>query len=81
MPKVEDKFGSINIQNKEKTLFGWIGKESNPEVYREIIDVVKKSGWRETYIYLYCMLEKTGNNNVAHVVKINLSRVLPVETW
>ena len=69
------------IKNRELSLYGWIEKEMNEEIYDEIVDVVKRSGWRGIRAYFYCKVEKTDSNNLANVVKINVSRVLPVEIW
>ena len=91
--KIEDPLGFMNsvvgaelplfIQNKEKTFAGFIEKELNEEVYSEIIRVLKERGFKNSMAYFYAIVERTGtgNNNVVNVVKINLTRILPVETW
>ena len=91
--KVEDPLGYMNsvvgaahplfIQNKEQSFVGFIEKELNEEVYSEIISVLKERGFKNFLAYFYAIVEKTGtgNNNVVNVVKINLTTILPVETW
>ena len=71
------------IQNKEKTLIGFIEKKLNAELYSEIVDVVRNQGWRGSKAFFYCIVEKreNENNNLTNIMKINLSRVLPVESW
>ena len=69
----------LHVRNKERTLIGFIEKKFNEEIYSEIVDVVKRQGWKGTQAFFYAIVEKTGTNN--DVVKINLSRVLPVESW
>ena len=71
------------ITNKQSSFFGFMWKKSNPEMYNQIVDVVTKHGWKGRMAFFYAIVEKTetGNNNVSHSVKINLSRVLPVESW
>ena len=72
----------LHIRNKERTFIGYIEKKLNAEIYSEIVDVVKKQGWKGTQAFFYAFVEKSGTgNNVAHDVKINISRVLPVESW
>ena len=92
--QVEDPFGYMNetvgaanpllIQNKEKTFIGLIARELNEEVYFEIVDVLKSIGFKKSLAYFYCIVDKTereNNNVVVNFVKINPSRILPVETW
>ena len=71
------------IQNKENTLIGFIEKKLNEEIYKEIVDIVKNQGWRGSHAFFYAIVERreNANNNVSNTLKINLSRVLPVETW
>ena len=71
------------VHNKDKSLVGFIEKKLNEDIYIEIVEAVRDRGWKSSKAFFYAIMEKskTGDNNVTKGVKINLSRVLPVESW
>ena len=81
--KFEEKKYPLIVHNKDKSLVGFIEKELNADIYSEMIEAVRDKGWKESHAFFYAIMEKsqTDNNNETKVIKINLSRVLPVESW
>ena len=78
----ELKGDPLIVYNRDKTCAGFIVQALNEELYAELIETVRSRGWKQVCGYFYAYIEHTaiGNNNDL-VIKINPSRVLPVESW
>ena len=77
-----DETKPMMIYNKDKSFMGYIPKKGNKEVHQALIKAVREHGWRGIKAYFYVIIKtlSPGNNNDS-VIKINPTRVLPVEAW
>ena len=77
-----DENHPLIIYNKDKSLVGFIIKELNAAIYRELVEAVKTKGWKGSHAFFYAITEKSeSDNNNETNVKINTSRILTVESW
>ena len=60
-------------------MVGLIEKELNEDLYGDIVEAIKIRGWKGFKAYLYAYVDKSSDKDMG--VKINPSRVLPVESW
>ena len=76
-----DEWNSLTIQNKDKSFVGVIDKELNEELYGDIVDAIKASGWKGFKVFFYVIVDKSSDKDKTIKIKINPSRVLPVKSW
>ena len=65
----------------DKSFVGFIEKEWNEELYGDIVEAIKGRGWNGSKAFFYAIVDKSSDNVQDKTVKINPSRVLPVESW
>ena len=71
-----DESRPLTIQNMDQSFVGFIEKELNEELYGDIVEAIKVRGWNGCKAFFYAIVDKS-----SETVKINPSRVLPVESW
>ena len=70
-----DETGAINVQNKDRSYMAFIEKERNETVHQALMLEVIRNGVNGLKGYFYAFLDSTNN------LRINPSRILPLETW
>ena len=76
-----DESRPLTIQNMDQSFVGFIEKELNEELYGDIVEAIKAKGWNGFKAFFYAIVDKSSDNDKNKTVKINPSRVLPVESW
>ena len=67
--------GAINFQNKDRSYMAFLEKEENQIVHEALMSEVKRNGVNGLKGYFYAFIDSDNK------LKINPSRILPLETW
>ena len=76
--------GQLLIYNKDRTIVGMVEPANNEEVHKQLLSKTISEGCDGLKAFYYATFSgesKTRAGKEMITIKINTSRVLPVETW